>query len=363
MRGKCKGSSLLNAALTVWLAAMFATARPQTYYAIAEGEQHNFQASKEQAIQHHEYLHAKSLVKGRMRERIEATKHQRSRWLAASVQCILRNETTDEEAQRVLSWLCDADGAGHSCHGIKEGGSHHHPVHPKDHLEWTMTSLHEMHEGKNNHGHSTCWFGGIAYLVPPPVNELFLELPSGSDSIAPGAMLLLRSEGDTIEGRLVRSGGENMSLCRDVQVLKAGESIAFEAKNYHAVADRMRKKATFEIHVRGDVIGAVLLAEVCARYFGYHLISVKTSRLKRGFPSLNKLNGCCGSYLQRQLIQNAFKMHYASTNINVHFSLLVQLSLCPLKGSGICHKHACIFRNTWKMAGGAIFPLIILPSI
>jgi hypothetical protein len=264
MRGKCKGSSLLNAALTVWLAAMFATARPHTDYSIAEGEQHNLQAYREQVIQHHEYLHAKSLVKGRMKESIEATKHQRSRWLAASVQCILRNETTDEEAQRVLSWLCDADGAGHSCHGIKEGGSHYHPVHPKDHLEWTMTSLHEMHEEKINHGHSTCWFGGIAYLVPPPVNELFLELPSGSDSIAPGATLLLRSEGDTIEGRLVRSGGENMSLCRDVQVLKAGESIAFEAKNYHAVADRMRKKATFEIHVRGDVIGAVLLAEVCA---------------------------------------------------------------------------------------------------
>ena len=33
--------------------------------------------------------------------------------------------------------------------------------------------------------------------------------------------------------------------------------------------------------------------------------------------------------------------------------------MCPLKGSGICHKHARIFRNTWKMAGGALFSLII----
>jgi hypothetical protein len=31
------------------------------------------------------------------------------------------------------------------------------------------------------------------------------------------------------------------------------------------------------------------------------------------------LNGC-GSYLQPQLIQNAFKMHYASANINALFS-------------------------------------------
>jgi len=43
--------------------------------------------------------------------------------------------------------------------------------------------------------------------------------------------------------------------------------------------------------------------------------------------------------------------------------LLVQLSLCPLKGSGICHKHARICRNTLKMAGGAIFSLIIFPLI
>jgi hypothetical protein len=63
--------------------------------------------------------------------------------------------------------------------------------------------------------------------------------------------------------------------------------------------------------------------------------------------------------------QNAFKMHNARANINVHFSRIfaVQLSLCPLKGSGICHKHARIFRNMWKMADGAIFPLIIFPSI
>ncbi len=98
-------------------------------------------------------------------EHIKATSHLRSQWLAANVQCLLRNKTSDDEAQRVLRWLCDPDGGGHSCHGIKEGGSHYNPVNPKDHLEWAMTSLHEMHEGKENHGHRTCWFGGIAYLV------------------------------------------------------------------------------------------------------------------------------------------------------------------------------------------------------
>ena len=113
----------------------------------------------------------------RRREHIKDTLYRHSPWLAAGVQCRLRNGTSDEEAQRVLAWLCDPDGGGHSCHGIKEGGSHYHPVHPQDHLEWAMTSLHEMHEGKESNGFSTCWFGGIAYLVVrSPSQSCYLSL-------------------------------------------------------------------------------------------------------------------------------------------------------------------------------------------
>ena len=46
-----------------------------------------------------------------------------------------------------------------------EGGSHYNPVLVKDHLEWAMTSLHEMHEDQGDVGHRTCWFGGVAYMV------------------------------------------------------------------------------------------------------------------------------------------------------------------------------------------------------
>lgn len=106
-----------------------------------------------------------------------------------------------------------------------------------------MTNLHENHEGKQNHGHRTCWFGGAAYLLPAPVNELFVELPHDS------------SKG----GRLVGSG---LDESLHAKLLRAGEQVVFEAHNQQAFADRKRKHAMFEIHVAASTTGAVLLAEV-----------------------------------------------------------------------------------------------------
>jgi len=226
----------------------------------AEDERHNMRQSREHLVQYHEYEHAKRQAKDRRREHIAAAKHQRSPWLASNVQCLLRNGTSDEEAQKLLTWLCDARGGAHTCHGIQEGGSHYNPVAPKEHLEWAMTSLHETREDTRGHGHSTCWFGDIAYLVPAPVNEFFLELPQNSTSG--------RSSSNNNGGRLVKSGGEDLLRSSDVMVLGAGKSIFFESTRLIAFADKKRKHATFEIHVQGGQPGALLLAELAFDFDG-----------------------------------------------------------------------------------------------
>lgn len=236
----------------MFLATVLAAPQPKHDYDALEGERHHLVQSREHLQRRYAYEVARRKVKERRKQAVKSTANLRSQWLAANVQCLLRNGTSIEEAQRVLTWLCDADGGAHSCHGIKEGGSHYNPLNPKDHLEWAMTSFHESLEESESHGHRTCWYGGIAYMLPAPVNEWFLELSASSSS----------------GGRLVQSRGQDLFGSQNVNVLKAGESVVFEARNCNAVADRLRKHATFEIHVAGEVTGAVLTAELSFDFDG-----------------------------------------------------------------------------------------------
>ena len=218
---------------------------------LEDGERHNLRQSREQVAAEHAYEHERRAANRRKLERIRGTMHMRSRLLASNVQCLVRNGTSEAEIDAILEWVCSSEGLGHSCHGIQPGGSHFLPNLPKNHLEWAMTNLHETHEGKQNHGHRTCWFGGAAFLLPAPVNELFLELPLNS----------FESE----RGRLVGSGLEDLDKSLHVKVLRAGDTALFEAMHRFAVVDRKRKQATFEIHVGASTAGAILLAEVGVR--------------------------------------------------------------------------------------------------
>ena len=201
--------------------------------------------SREQVAERHAYEHERRAAGQRRGELIRAAMHKRRPLLAANVQCLVRNGTSTAEIDAILEWVCSSEGGGHGCHGIRPGGSHFHPNLPRDHLEWAMTSLHEMHEGKPDHGYRTCWFGGAAYLLPAPVNELFVELPAGGKA-----------------GRLVGSGLEDPDRSVEVMALHAGGTIVFEATQHRAFADRKRKQAGFEIHVRAPGPGAILQAEV-----------------------------------------------------------------------------------------------------
>jgi hypothetical protein len=160
----------------MFLATVLAAPQPKHDYDALEGERHHLVQSREHLQRRYAYEVARRKVKERRKQAVKSTANLRSQWLAANVQwyaefvhcqityyvcscfrvlwrdaeiyvhSLLRNGTSIEEAQRVLTWLCDADGGAHSCHGIKEGGSHYNPLNPKDHLEWAMTSFHESLE-------------------------------------------------------------------------------------------------------------------------------------------------------------------------------------------------------------------------
>jgi len=239
---------LAAAHLVGWLLCTIACASPRSDHEQVD-ERHDLRQSREQVVAQHAYEHERRTANQRRLEHIKATRHMRSRLLAANVQCLVRNGTSEVEIEAILQWICSSEGLAHSCHGIQPGGSHFLPNLPKDHLEWAMTNLHENHEGKQNHGHRTCWFGGAAYLLPAPVNELFVELPHDSISGA---------------GRLVRSGFDE-SL--HAKLLRAGEQVVFEAHNQLA-SDRKRKHVMFEIHTAATATGAVLLAELALDFDG-----------------------------------------------------------------------------------------------
>ena len=140
-------------------------------------------------------------------------KNFQSRWLRGHQQCLLRDGTPDGDVDDILQFICSPGMGNHSCHGIKPGGTHYLPSIPWDHAEWAMTSFHEYRSELPGYGFRACWFGGAAYLMPPPLNILFLAntaqegRPGATASSGQAARLAVSGQYEHgSEGRLLSPG-------------------------------------------------------------------------------------------------------------------------------------------------------------
>eukprot|EP00293_Proteomonas_sulcata_P017746 CAMPEP_0184298540 /NCGR_PEP_ID=MMETSP1049-20130417/9334_1 /TAXON_ID=77928 /ORGANISM="Proteomonas sulcata, Strain CCMP704" /LENGTH=196 /DNA_ID=CAMNT_0026608699 /DNA_START=193 /DNA_END=783 /DNA_ORIENTATION=+ len=117
------------------------------------------------------------------------------------------------------------------------------------HLEWAMSNYHEMHENDANFGYRSCWFGGVAYLQPPPRNLLFLA-----------------SSNVTKEPALALSGEYAWNLGHHDN-LAPGGSMEYTATAISAVCDR-KVKTQFMIQVMAVSSASRIQGEVAFDFEG-----------------------------------------------------------------------------------------------
>jgi hypothetical protein len=90
---------------------------------------------------------------------------------AAATNCTAIKSATDADLIAALGWLCGAGGV--NCAAINPGGSHFDPNDAVHHADYAFTEYYHTNE-KN--GYDTCFFGGNAFVDPPPVGHwLFIQ--------------------------------------------------------------------------------------------------------------------------------------------------------------------------------------------
>jgi hypothetical protein len=81
----------------------------------------------------------------------------------AGAACHVKADARDSDIGDTLSWLC---GTGEvDCAQINPGGAHYEPNTNKDHANWAFDQYYQKHASS---GPASCFFGGLAALVPPP---------------------------------------------------------------------------------------------------------------------------------------------------------------------------------------------------
>ena len=166
----------------------------------------------------------------RLAELVELAREKnfQSRWLRGHVQCLLRDGTSDDELQDILRFICAPGPGNHSCHGIKPGGSHYLPNTPWYHAEWAMTSFHDHRSELPGYGFRACWFGGAAYLMPPPLNVLFLTAASEQSHPATVPATERRAR-LAVSGQYERGG--------DDELLRPGAAVSYTIEGLTAIHD------------------------------------------------------------------------------------------------------------------------------
>lgn len=187
-----------------------------------------------------------------MRAQVDAMTHKRSKWMTGHVQCLLRENAPVHRQEEVLHWICSPEGANSTCKGIKPGGAHFYPNTTSDHLQWAMTSYHERHRDEFHNSYRSCWFGGIAYLVPAPVNVLYI---ASSPWETDGAGLLALS-------------GEYPINLQQVFRIPSGGSASFHFTGLDAKYDRKAETAFKAMARSSDPSTAVIEVEVSYDFDG-----------------------------------------------------------------------------------------------
>lgn len=82
---------------------------------------------------------------------------------APTSNCTCIPSAKDADLITALSWVC---GPGKvDCSAINPGGSHFNPNDAVDHANYAFNKFYQAHKSD---GYETCFFGGNAYLKPPP---------------------------------------------------------------------------------------------------------------------------------------------------------------------------------------------------
>eukprot|EP01051_Picozoa_sp_SAG22_P000061 SAG22_NODE_1_length_62449_cov_158.689270_61_plen_277_part_00 len=85
---------------------------------------------------------------------------------AAASACRTKAGAAAADIQPGLTWVCA--GGGLNCAPIKPGGAHFAPNTVAAHADWAFDQYYQAHAAS---GPGTCFFGGVAALVPPPAGH------------------------------------------------------------------------------------------------------------------------------------------------------------------------------------------------